>query len=157
MLAFAAVTGASKVAGGLGSFFGSYDKETDQHRQETNADFERLARGGNMNAYRALLGRSGRAGTIIINEPFGNHPAGSYDGWASEPAKNDAYNRYKALQPIMEPELNFVGHESPDELAASRADAQQRASMAGGWGLGLVLVALVLGALVMGRKAPAGA
>jgi hypothetical protein len=157
MFAAAAVTYAVPVIGKIGSALGSYDKEKDEDRRRGNAEVDAIARSTkNKNAYLWMLARSGRAGTVIVpGDVGGGRGAGSYEGWASEPARDDAWKRYQALKPIFEPQTQFSGNESPDEKVAEREQAQAIAQ-AGSWVGVIVVVGLLVGALLLGgRKAAA--
>lgn len=154
MLPVAAAMGASKVIKGV---FGDQHPE-DGTRLAANAAAYRAAQAGNREAYKFLMGMSGKYGTIDVAPIPGVTDGGAASGWATDSTRSDAYTKVKALQPLFDAQLNFIGHQSPDEIVAQRELAQVPAAVAGGWGLGLIVVALLLGALAMGgKRAPAAA
>lgn len=154
MLPVVAVMGASKVIKGV---FGNQHPE-DPDRFNKNALAFRLAQGGNREAYKFLMGMSGKYGSIEIAPIPGLTDGGAASGWATDATRSDAYSKVKALQPLFDAQLNFTGHQSPDEIVAQRELNQVTPAVAGGWGFGLIVVALLLGALAMGgKRAPAAA
>src|SRR5437868_11432979 len=112
MLPVAAAMGASKV---IKSVFRDQHPE-DPDRLNKNATAYRLAQGGNREAYKFLMGMSGKYGSIDIAPIPGLTDGGPASGWATQSTRDDAYTKVKALQPLFDAQLNFVGHQSPDEI-----------------------------------------
>lgn len=163
MLQVAAAAGAAKavvnVGGDVVDYFGSYDKDKDAHRQETNARAFSIAQTGGplgIEAYRFLKARGGAGLVTVVAIPgVTDFPgsSGTIGTWASAPATADAKKKAASLQ------VRYEGQALPDPGAITGSTvpvnpltgqplAPQQANVAGV----LVLVALVGVVLWLGRR-----
>jgi hypothetical protein len=100
MLPVAAAVSAVPVIKGALAGLGSYDPVKDANRQRGNQEAYTLAAAGNRAAFDYLRARSGKFGELMVGAiPALGKTAQMTGGWASEPARVDAYKKFKQLEP----------------------------------------------------------